>query len=110
MGKPRRLVPIYTSLPDSSAVLERIDEFVYGISERMDHIQEAEIAKDLPLCAKLLVELGRDGENLGFEILHEAALAAAERCEKNDDYNLLEQLQEVMEIVQRIKRGHRSTA
>ncbi len=110
MGKPRHLVPIYTSLPDSSAVLERIDEFVYGISERMDHIQEAEIAKDLPLCAKLLVELGRDGEILGFRILQEAALAAAARCVESDDYTLIEHLQEVMEIGQRIKRGHRSRA
>ncbi len=110
MAKPRHLVPIYTTLPDSSALLERIDEFVYGISERMDHIQEAEIAKDLPLCAKLLVELGQDGETLGFLPLQEAALGTAARCEGDDDYDLLEQLREVLEIVQRIKRGHRSTA
>ncbi len=110
MAKQRKLVPIYSSLPDSTALLEQIDEFIYGISERMDHIQEAEIARDPNLCAKLLIDLEQDGEQLGFEALGAVALRARQLCEPEESFALLEQLQELMEIVQRIKRGHRSTA
>jgi hypothetical protein len=105
-----RLIPIVSSYSENPQFQERIDEFVYGVSSRLDDMQNAQIDGDFALCGKLMADLSHDAENLGFDPLFQVAQEVMQACEDEDDELLLQKLQEALVIVQRIKLGHRSAA
>jgi hypothetical protein len=110
METSKRPIPIVSIYRDEPEFQERIDEFVYSISSRLDYVQEAEMEENYSLCGKLMKDLAEDAETLGFQPLLDAACEVIHACDAENDENLLENLRTVMEIVQRIKLGHRSAA
>ena len=105
-----RPTPIVSSYLENPQFQEQIDEFVYGISSRLDDMQDAGIEGDFALCGKLMADLSHDAENLGFDPLFQLAQEVMQACEDEDDELLLQKLQEALVIIQRIKLGHRSAA
>ncbi len=110
MDLGKRPIPIVSSYRNDPQFQEQIDEFVYGISSRLDDMQNAEIEGDFALCGKLIADLSQDAENLGFDPLYRIAQGVFQACEDEDDELLLQKLHEVLLIVHRIKLGHRSAA
>ncbi len=110
MALSKRPIPITSNFSDDPRLQDQIDEFVYGFSSRLDHVQEAEIEGDFGLCCKLMSDLAQDAETLGYALLFQKAQDIIEICEDEDREGLLEELRELMFIAHRIKLGHRSTA
>jgi len=110
MAFSKRPIPITSNFSDDPRLQDEIDEFVYGISSRLDHVQEAEIEGDFGLCCKLMSDLAQVAETLGYALLFQKAQVVIKICADEDSEGLLEELCEMMHIVHRIKLGHRSTA
>lgn len=102
--------PIRSTQEDIAELAGDIDLFVIGLAERIDAIQDAELARATARVAKLARRLGAEAERLGYPSMalsaNEVALAA--------DHDAIEELQETIidltELAQRVRRGHRSAA
>lgn len=106
MGNGERIRPIFSSRADDPALSEAIDEFVIGLAERIDHLQDAETEADLARLATLAHGLAADAEPLGYAALARVAqvVEAAAREEKADEAHA--NLVKLTEIAYRIRMGH----
>ncbi|HPG28076.1 MAG TPA: hypothetical protein PLW10_20755, partial [Myxococcota bacterium] len=95
---------------DVPELAEQIDRFVIGLAERIDAIQDAELARDTTLAADLAERLANDAERLGYPVMGQCArgVVAAARDAKPDA--LQEAVVELTDLAQRIRRGHRGAA
>ena len=100
---------IYSLRADDPACEEAIDRFVLGLAERVDGLQDAQIAGDLEGVAKLSEELCQDAETLGYPQLAAAAREVVAACQQGapDDERLVDRLVVVTEIGRRVRLGHR---
>lgn len=99
--------PIYSSRVDDVEFREAIDEFVVGLAERIDQLQDAEARRDLKLLAELCRPLIDAAPQLGFEPLSRCAEAVAGACRAQDPSGALRYLVDLTQIARRIRLGHR---
>jgi hypothetical protein len=100
---------IYSLRADDPACEEAIDRFVLTLAERVDALQDAQIAGDLEGVGKLCEELASDADTLGYPQLAAAArevLSISQRRAPEDDA-LVDRLVELTEIGRRVRLGHR---
>ena len=87
-----------------------IDRFVFALGERIDAIQDAELAA----CTQELAELARclstDAERVGYPGLAQSAKSVAMAAEDGKTETMQEAIFELTDLGQRIRRGHRGAA
>ena len=102
--------PIRSTQEDVSELAEDIDRFVIGLAERIDTIQDAELASSCAEVADLARELSNDSERLGYPDMAQCAKGVAIAAEDAKLDTLQESVIDLTELAQRIRRGHRGAA
>ena len=105
-GKP----PIRSTQQDVAELAEDIDRFVITLAERIDSIQDAEMATSWSDVAELARTLANDADRLGYPVMAMSAKSVAMAAEDAKPETLQEAIVELTEIAQRIRRGHRGAA
>jgi hypothetical protein len=105
-----RKPPIRSTQEDVAELAEDLDRFVIALAERVDAIQDAELASSCPEAAELARTLSNDAERLGYPEMSRCAKSVAMAAEDAKIDAMREAVYELTEIAQRIRRGHRGAA
>ena len=105
--KDRAIARIYSERAGDPELEEALEQFVLGLAEQIDHLQDVQVAADLEGLAKLAADLARDAQALGYPQLAKAALAIAEAARRLDSNGVLDRVRELTELGYRIRLGHR---
>ena len=105
-----RKPPIRSTQEDVVELAEDIDRFVIGLAERIDAIQDAELAQKSGEVAALARVLAQDADRLGYPSMAMSAKGVAHAAEDAQLDELHETVVELTEIAQRIRQGHRGAA
>jgi hypothetical protein len=103
----KRLMPIFSTREDDPEIRDSLDEFVVHLAERIDLLQDAEGAGDLPQLRALAELLSEDAVLYGFPALAELATLVCRCCQEDKPDNAREVLTEATEVACRIRLGHR---
>ena len=102
--------PIHSTLEDDCERYESISDFVIGLAEQVDSLQDAESSGDLALLDELARELGRQACEYGYACLSDQTERIRGAC-ANDKPELAQAaLVELTELSRRIRLGHRGAA
>ena len=107
MQESERPLPIYSRLIDDPAWAEGIDEFVVGVAERVDHLQDADSKGDLAELARLASELAMDARGAGFDLLADVARSVQAACVEGSKKPAHDGVVAVTDLAYRIRLGHR---
>lgn len=99
--------PIYSSLHEDPACAEIIDDFVVGVSERVDHLQDADSKGDLRELGSLATQLAVDARTAGFDTLAAQAAAVERACAEGAAKPGHDGVVAITEMARRIRLGHR---
>ena len=99
--------PILSSLHEDPACVEVIDDFVIGVSERVDHLQDADSKGDLRELGSLAAQLALDARTAGFESLADLAVAVDRACAEGAAKPGHDGVVAITEVARRIRLGHR---
>lgn len=102
--------PIRSTQEDVPELADDIDRFVIGLAERIDSIQDAEVAGKSAEVAELARTLSNDADRLGYPGMAMSAKGVAMAAEDAQIDELQETVLELTEIAQRIRKGHRGAA
>ena len=105
-----RKAPIRSTQEDVVELAEDIDRFVIGLAERIDAIQDAELARKPAEVGELARTLSGDADRLGYPGMAMSAKGVALAAEDGLDSELQETVTELTEIAQRVRQGHRGAA
>jgi hypothetical protein len=105
-----RKPPIRSTQEDVPELADDIDRFVIGLAERIDAIQDAELARQGDEIARLARALSDDALRLGYPGMSKSARQAVISAEDGKADSLQEAVSGLTEIAQRIRRGHRGAA
>ena len=101
--------PIYSTCGDDPQVGEALERFVIGLAERIDVLQDAEIAGDFRDLAALAGQLACDAEAIGFGALAAAAHSLESACFSGDPSLARECTYDITDISHRIRLGHKGS-
>jgi hypothetical protein len=96
-----------SSLHEDPACAEVIDDFVIGVSERVDHLQDADSKGDLRELGGLAAQLALDARTAGFDSLADLAAAVDRACAQGAAKPAHDGVVAVTEVARRIRLGHR---
>jgi hypothetical protein len=102
-----RPLPLYSKLIDDPNSGDAIDEFVVGVAERVDHLQDADSRRDFAELGKLACELALDARDAGFDLLAEVARAVQAACLEGSKKPAHDGVVAVTDLAYRIRLGHR---
>jgi hypothetical protein len=102
--------PIRSTQEDEAALAQDIDRFVIGLGERIDSIQDAELAGKLAEVGALARGLAGEADRLGYPAMAVSALGVTSAAESSQPDALQETIVELTELAQRIRQGHRGAA
>lgn len=105
-----RKPPIRSTQEDIAELAEDIDRFVVTLAERIDEIQDAELANCAGEVSSLARRLATDAERLGYPDMAQTAKSAAMAAEDEKSDAMQESIFELTDLVQRVRRGHRGAA
>ena len=110
MGDGSKRTPLFSTRANDPAVQDTLDDFVVSLGERIDALQDAEIASDLPRMGVLADELRGAAGDHGYEPLADCASGVKTACASGDAEAARKGLLELTEIAQRVRLGHRGAA
>jgi hypothetical protein len=93
--------PIFSRLVEDPAFGEAIDEFVIGVAERVDHLQDADSKGDIGELRRLAAQLVVDARAAGFDTSIESACLERSYKPAHDGVVAL------TELARRVRLGHR---
>jgi hypothetical protein len=99
--------PIFSRLVEDPAFGEAIDEFVVGVAERVDHLQDADSKGDLGELRRLAAQLVVDARAAGFDLLSDVAGAVEAACLDRAHKPAHDGVVALTELARRIRLGHR---
>jgi hypothetical protein len=102
--------PIYSVHEEDLELQESIHDFVVGLAERVDGLQDLHSLADFDRLAELCQELERDAARLGYPLLASVAASAAGACLEGKAEVSEGALREMTELTQRIRQAHRGAA
>ncbi|MEM9176562.1 MAG: hypothetical protein AAGC67_15165 [Myxococcota bacterium] len=105
-----RKPPIRSTQEDVVELAEDIDRFVIGLGERIDSIQDAELAQKFAETAELARALAGEADRLGYPGMAASAKGVALAAEDDASDELQETIVELTELAQRVRQGHRGAA
>ena len=103
-------VPIYSARDDDPDLHDELSEFVIGLAEEIDQLQDTEANGDLERLDELCHHLGQRAQRVGYQILAEVAFAVCQACREHKPESAQQGLVELTDLGQRIRRGHRGAA
>jgi len=104
---PEPKPPIRSTQEDVIELANDIDRFVISLAERIDQIQDAELADKTGEVAALAQVLSRDADHLGYPGMALSAKVVAAVAEHSQMDELRETVIELTEMAQRVRQGHR---
>jgi hypothetical protein len=106
-----RLLPPIRSTREHEPDLEpEIDAFVFGLGELVDSFQDAELAGATASLEQLAIRLAEYATRLGYPPVAESAQRIRSACGERNPEAVRKAVQDLTEIAQRVRRGHRSAA
>jgi hypothetical protein len=99
--------PIFSRLVDDPAFGEAIDEFVVGVAERVDHLQDADSKGDVGELRRLAAQLVVDARAAGFDLLADVAAAVESACLDRAPKPAHDGVVALTELARRVRLGHR---
>ena len=105
-----RKPPIRSTQEDVPELAEEIDRFVIGLAERIDGIQDAELAESRSELSDLSRMLANDADRLGYPEMAAISKRVAMAAEDAKPDALQDAVIELTDLAQRIRRGHRGAA
>ena len=105
-----RKPPIRSTQEDVAELAEDLDRFVIALAERVDTIQDAELAASWTDVASLARTLANDAERLGYPGMAICAKTVAMTAEDATTGELQDAIVDLTDLSQRIRRGHRGAA
>lgn len=102
--------PIYSAHDDKCEARDEISDFVIGLAERVDLLQDAEVDTSLEPLRALAAALASDSERLGFDLLADIARQVSDACAKQVPDPAQNSMIELTDIARRIRLGHRGAA
>ena len=102
--------PIYSTRGDDADFDDAIGEFVAGLGERVDALQDAEAADDREAVRRLAADFASEAEAVGYPAIAAAAREVGLACEEEPSEALRKQIVDLTTLAQRVRRGHRSSA
>lgn len=106
----RALPPIRSSRDDEPDLEPAIDAFVFGLGEIVDSFQDAEAAGALPKLDEIAAQLMARAETLGYRPVSDSAQRVRAACSERNPEAVRKAVQDLTEVAQRVRRGHRSAA
>ncbi len=103
-------VPIYSSRDDDPELQDEISEFVIGLAEEIDRLQDTEANGELEYLDELSHHLEQRAQSYGYESLAAVVLSVRQACSERKPESARQALVELTDIGQRIRRGHRGSA
>jgi hypothetical protein len=110
MGDPNGPGPIYSTRADDPELSDAIHAFVVGLAERIDALQDSEVAGSVDEVAGMGRDLGSQSDRLGFELMAASAARLIDSCDAHDPDALHKAVVDVTEIAQRVRQGHRGAS
>lgn len=107
-SSPRK--PIYSVHEDDPELQEPINDFVIGLAERIDLLQDLHSTGEFVRLGELCEETAVEADRLGYPLMATVARVAAEACKENKADASEEALVELTELGQRIRQAHRGAA
>ena len=105
-----RKQPIRSTQEDVPELVQAIDRFVIGLAERIDAIQDAELAASYRDLGRLASELAFDAERLGYPSLALVARNVTSVAADGKRDAVQESVVELTDIAGRVRQGHRGAA
>lgn len=102
--------PIRSTQEDVAELVEELDRFVIALAERIDSIQDAELASSWSEVATLSRTLANDADRLGYPGMAQCAKSVAMSAEDSKIDEMRDGIVELTELAQRVRRGHRGAA
>jgi len=106
----RLLPPIRSTREHEPDIEPDIDAFVFGLGELVDSFQDAELAGATTTLEQLAVRLDERARELGYQAVAECAQRIRAACGERSSEAVRKAVQDLTEIAQRVRRGHRSAA
>jgi hypothetical protein len=107
-GSPTR--PLFSSFADDPALGAAIHEFVLGLAERIDALQDAYSRRDFKELARLAGTLASDGVAAGYEPVSTCASRIEETSLAQQLEPTYRALLELTDLVRCVRLGHRGAA
>jgi hypothetical protein len=104
------ITPIHSTLEDAAEHHDAISEFVIGLAEHVDSLQDSESSGDLRMLEKLAEELGHSSGRLGYGCLAEQTDRITDACRRDKPELAQAALVELTKLSRRIRLGHRGAA
>jgi citrate lyase beta subunit len=99
--------PIFSRLVEDPAFGEAIDEFVIGVAERVDHLQDADSKGDIGELRRLAAQLVVDARAAGFDLLADVATSIESACLERSYKPAHDGVVALTELARRVRLGHR---
>jgi len=106
----QRLAPIHSLHEESPELADAIDAFVLGLGEWVDGLQDGCAAGDLVAVAERAGRHAEKAETLGYPSLRDGARAVAQAAGEGEPETARKAIGDLIELIQRIRLGHRSAA
>jgi hypothetical protein len=108
MDKSRK--PLYSLCEDDIELEDDLGDFVIGLAERVDRLQDAQATGDLEELAHGGTGLARRALDLGYPPLAAVAEKLCMACQEEKDDVIQETLMELTEVSRQVRLGHRGAA
>ncbi len=105
-----RLTPLRSSLHDGHSLEEEAGEFVIGLAEYVDLLQDAEASGDFDKLLALAQDLLEAAQKFGYGPLDEVVREVCTACYDEKAEAAREALVELTKLGRRIRLGHRGAA
>lgn len=105
-----RRTPIYSILSTGSDLDESIHQFVIGLAEQVDLLQDDEQSSDFEGLEERAAVLAGHADRMGYPELARVAQKVADSCSEEMKGAVQKGLVEVTEIARCIRLGHRGSA
>lgn len=108
MAQPRK--PIYSVHEELPELAEAIDDFVIGLAERVDGLQDLHSLGDFPRLGERCGELALEADRLGYPELAQVARGTVAACRDLKADASEDALRQMTDLTQRIRQAHRGAA
>lgn len=102
--------PIYSTREEDPKLHEAISDFVIGLAELVDTLQDLHSGSDFGTLARRSNAVSAQASDLGYPIFAEAARLVVRSCEANEPETAEQGLLEMSELARRIREAHRGAA
>ena len=102
--------PIYSIREEDPEIRGEISDFVIGLAELVDTLQDLHSGTDFETLARRSRDLSKQANELGYPMFAEAAGLVVQACEADEPETAEQGLLEMTDLARRIRDAHRGAA